>query len=189
VTIPQPAVLPPPPPAVIDTQGWRETDQRVSGRERGVAARAALNGGVIAALLSLLPFGFLIGMPLGGFLAVLFYRRRSWRAEPSSHGGFQLGALAGLIGFILLVVFIVSMVLVSKGEDQVRQQALEVLRWANARSRDPEQQKVYEYFSSPQGLTIFLELSVIMSGVIAVLLSGIGGVLSAFLLSRKGPRS
>src|SRR5205814_3423217 len=46
---------------------------RPCGFEKKSAVRAALYAGLIAALLSLLPLGFIVGSPLGGFLSVLLY--------------------------------------------------------------------------------------------------------------------
>lgn len=175
-------------PVPTQPEPWHETNQRVAGRERAVAVRAALNASVVAAILSILPGGFIIGMPLGGFLAVLFYRRRSWRAEPSPTSGFRLGALTGLFGFLLLLALAGLTLFVSKGADPVRQQAFDVLRSASARHPDPQQRQLYEYFMTPQGLKVFLVLGAILMSVISVFMSGVGGTVAAIFLRRKGPR-
>lgn len=189
VSIHESAATPAPPPPVVQRPPGHETDHRVAGRERAVAVRSALNGGVVAAVLSFLPLGFIIGMPLGGFLAVFFYRRRSWRAEPTPGAGFRLGALAGLCGFILLLIALGISIYVFKSGDQVRQQAIETLRWANSRYPDPQHPEAYKYFTTQQGLPIFLALSAFLMGIISVVLAGVGGAFGASFLHRKGPKA
>lgn len=187
INVPQPDVTAP--PLVPEAETWRETDLRVSGRERASAVRAALNGGLLGALLSLLPLGFVIGMPLGGFLAVLFYRRRSWRAEPSVLAGFRLGALAGIFASAILGVIIGADMAVSNHAADFQQQLTEKLRIAETRYPDPQQRQVIEYLMTPPGMKIAIVFTVILLGIFFVVISGVGGAVAASVLHRKGPRS
>ena len=166
-----------------------ETDRRVSNRERSIALKSALRAGAIAAALCLFPMGFVLAMPLAGFLAVLFYGRQSWRAEPSRRSGFRLGTLAGFFGFVIFAALAAIIIVASGDQDEFRRQSLEALQKAHARYSDPQQLRTLEYLMTPQGLTIGLAVSVALIGVFFVLLSGIGGAVSASILRRKGPPS
>jgi hypothetical protein len=166
-----------------------ETDRRVSNRERSIALKSALKGGAIAAALCLFPMGFVLAMPLAGFLAVLFYGRQSWRAEPSRRSGFRLGTLAGFFGFVIFAALAAIIIVASGDADQFRRQYLEALQRAHAHYSDPQQLRTLEYLMTPQGLTIGLAVSVVLIGIFFVLLSGVGGAVSASILRRKGPPS
>jgi hypothetical protein len=131
--------------------------------------------------------GFIVAMPLAGFLAVLFYGRQSWRAEPSRRSGFRLGTLAGLFGFAIFATLVAIIIVATGGENEFRQQSLEALQRAHARYSDPQQLRTLEYLMTPQGLTVGLVISAILLGILFVLLSGVGGALSATILRRKGP--
>lgn len=166
-----------------------ETDHRVAGRERTVAIRSALNGAIIAAILTTLPFGFIVGMPLGGFLAVFFYRRRSWRAEPTPGAGFKLGAIAGLLGSTIFGIIFAAMLTVSNQGAELHRQLIERFRALESRYPDPQQKQVIEFLMTPQALRTEMILSAILMAIVFVALSGIGGAVAASLLHRKGPKA
>lgn len=176
----------------VQPSGWQETNHRVAGRERAVVLRAALNAAVVAAILSLIPFASIVGMPLGGFLAVLFYKRRSWRAEPSLAGGFRLGALTGLLASAILGIVLTAGVLTSNHGPEFQQQLIQRIQTMENRYPDPDQrqaiQQMVEYLKTQQGMTTAVILGAILVAVIFVVLSGLGGMISASLLRRKGPR-
>ena len=195
VSQPEAAPLAPPP---VQNVAWRETNHRVAGRERAVILRSAINAGVVAAILSLFP-GVIVGMPVGGFLAVLFYRRRSWRAEPSLSGGFRLGALAGIIAFAIFgIVRGADASMSSRGAElrqqmiENRQQTIERFELMESRASDPQQrqtiQQAIDYLKTRQGMIAAIIFSAVIMAVICVILSGLGGLLSASFLRRKGPR-
>jgi predicted nucleic acid-binding Zn-ribbon protein len=188
VSISLPAgALPDPPPAQSDAQ--IETNRRVSDRERGIVFRSALKGGGIAAALCLLPMGFVLAMPLAGFLAVFFHGRQSWRAKSSRRSGFMLGALAGLFAFLIFGLLVSAQVSSPSGRNEFRSAMVERLQNLESNYKDPEQRKMIEYFMSPQGMPLFL---LMMGGFLCglfVFLSGVGGAISAGVLRRKGPPS
>ena len=177
------------PPVVIQPPTGHETDHRVAGRERTVAIRSALNGAIVAAILTTLPFGFILGMPLGGFLAVFFYRRRSWRAEPTPSAGFKLGAIAGLFASGLFGIVVAMMLTVSNQAAELHQQIMERFRAAESRATDPQQKQVMEFLMTPQAMRVEMIVSAVFMAVIFVVLSGIGGAVAASLLRRKGPKA
>jgi hypothetical protein len=150
--------------------------------------RSALNAGVVGALLSMVqPLASLVALPFAGFLSVLLYRRRSSGAEPSPRAGFRLGALAGLFGFGLLVVLSAGDTLVFHGQARMHAEMVQRIQQAQARNQDPQTRQVFEYFMTPQGMAFMMIFGFVIACSIFVLLSGIGGAISASLLRRKGP--
>src|SRR5213078_51745 len=94
-----PATVPasPTPPGV---SGYYAPSSRpVATPSHGSFLRAAIYAGAIATLLSTLPLGFIIGLPLAGVLAVRFYRSRGSAQHVAPALGFRLGALRGLFAF------------------------------------------------------------------------------------------
>lgn len=161
----------------------------MAGRERSVAVRAALNAALVAAILTTLPFGFILGMPLGGFLAVVFYRRRSWRAQPSPGAGFKLGACAGLFASAIFGFIVTVMLTVSNQGAELHRQLMERFRAAESRATDPQQKQMIEFLMTPQALRIEMIVSAVFMAAVFVLLAGIGGAVAANLLRRKGPKA
>jgi len=155
--------------------------------ERTAALRAAVAAGGIAGLLSLLPLGFILGSPLGGFLTVLLYRRRSWSGDPSPRTGFWLGALSGIVGFLIFAVLAGTQVLLPHGRNDIRDAMVEAIHRQQARTPDPQARQMLDYFLTPHGFVVMMIVGMIFTGVIFVLLSGVGGSISAALLRRKEP--
>ncbi len=160
-----------------------------AGSDRNAALRSALNAGVIAAVLSSLPLGpaFIFALPLAGFLCVLFYRRRSLTEEPSPGAGFRLGALTGLFGFVIFIVLTALEILVFRAQNELRDAMIQAVRQAQARSADPQARQMLDYFMTPPGLVFMMVFGFIFMCIAFVLLSGLGGAISAGLLRRKGP--
>ncbi len=79
---------------------------------QGSFLRAAIYAGAIGTLLSTLPLGFVIGVPLAGVMAVRFYRGRSSAQLVAPTLGFRLGALSGLFGFMILGLLFMCVVFV-----------------------------------------------------------------------------
>jgi MFS family permease len=135
----------------------------------------------------MLPLGFILGSPLGGFLSVLLYRRRSWSADPLPSAGFRLGALSGLFGFAIFAVLAGAQVLALHGENKVRDAMIEAVQRQQARNPDPQARQMLDYFLTPHGLIVMMIIGLILMGIAFVLLSSIGGGISAALLRRKEP--
>jgi MFS family permease len=149
--------------------------------------RSALNAGAIAAVLSLLPLGFIVAMPLAGFLGVRLYSRRSSTPELSTGAGFKLGALCGVCGFVIFTVLAAVLTLASHAQNEVRGKMIEMVRHAQASYPDARARQ-FDYFATPHGLIVWLVMSGVVICVAFVLLSGVAGAVSA-RLGRKGPRA
>jgi hypothetical protein len=173
--------------APVQTQYFPQPEARLDARLR---MRAALTAGLISAILSSIPVGpaFIFALPLGGFLAVLLYRRWSTASqEPSSGMGFRLGGLSGLFAFGTFVAVMAIETLAFGGENDLREALVRAVRQAQARSADPQARQLMEYFLTPQGLVWMVVLGLIFLAITFVLLSAIGGAISATLLGRKTP--
>jgi hypothetical protein len=151
--------------------------------------RAAFYAAIVAAILSLIqPGGALIlALPLGGFLSVLLYRRFSLGSEPSPRTGFRLGAISGLFVFGLLIVLIAVGTLARHTEGELHTQVIQVIQQAQARNPDPQARQAFEYFMTPPGMAFMMVIGFVFMCILFVLLSGVGGAISASLLRRKAP--
>jgi MFS family permease len=148
-----------------------------------------LTAGAIAALVSLLPLGIVFGSPVGGFLSVLLYRRRSWSMEPSPRMGFRLGALSGIFGYAIFLVLAAAQIALSHAQNEVRDSMIETIHRQQARNPDPQARQMLDYFLTPHGLLVMMIGGLVLMGIVFVLVSGVGGSISAALLRRKGPPS
>lgn len=178
------------PAASLSTQIDSETVlSPASGLDKSSALRATLIAGAIAALLSLLPLGIVFGAPIGGFLSVLLYRRRSWTGDPSPRAGFRLGALSGIFGYAIFLVLAAAQIALSHAQDEVRDSMIETIHRQQARNPDPQARQMLDYFLTPHGLLVMMIAGLLLMGIVFVLVSGLGGAISAALVRRKGPPS
>jgi hypothetical protein len=161
--------------------------RRAGGLDRQAAVRSALNAGAIAAVLCLLPWGFIVAMPMAGYFGVRLYRHRSLAQELSPRAGFRIGALSGLFGFLIFTVLAVVVTLAAQAEDKLRTAIIDAVQRAQALYPDHRLQW-FDYFTTPHGMVVYVILSAVFSWVAFVLLSGVGGAVSASVLRKKGPR-
>src|SRR5262249_44101663 len=156
------------PEATLRTQN----PARVSSRH--AAFRAAINGGVVGAVLSLVPMGgsFVFALPIAGFLSVLLYRRYNVGTEPTPGTGFRLGVGAGLAGFVIFMTVLTIATVGFHAQNELRDGMMQAVRQAHNRYSDPQSRVVFG--------AAFMCL-------LFVLLSGLGGAVSAALLRRKFP--
>ena len=163
--------------------------RRAGGLDRQAAIRSALNAGAIAAVLCLLPLGFIVAMPMAGYFGVRLYRRRSLAPELPPGAGFKLGAISGLFGFLIFAALTAVTTVAFRAQNDFRGAMIEAVRRAQARNPDPQARQMLEYFISPHGMVVMLVMGGILICVAFVLLSGLGGAISAALFRKKGPRA
>jgi hypothetical protein len=151
--------------------------------------RSAFYSAIVGAVLSLIQpgGGFIVTLPLGGFLSVLLYRRFSGGTEPSPRTGFRLGAISGLFVFGLLMIVVAAGTLALHSEADAHAQVIQMIHQAQARNPDPQARQRFEYLTTPQGMAFLMVVGFIFTGVLFVALSGAGGAISASLLRRKAP--
>jgi hypothetical protein len=142
--------------------------------------------GAIVALAWAVPFlSFFIWMGLAGLGGVLLYQRRVPGAIPTSGIGARIGALAGLFGFAVFVVFMALQMLVLHSTGQLRQLMQQVLQQAASQNADPRAQQVLQRLASPQGLALMLTLVLVLAFFAFLLLSSLGGALGAYLIRKR----
>jgi hypothetical protein len=166
------------------------TFSRAAGnRDARAELRAAFYSAIVGAVLSLVQPGasFIIALPVAGFLSVILYRRFSLKNEFSARTGFRLGAIGGLFAFALLMIVIAAGTLAFHSDADTHAQVIQVIQQAKARNPDPQARQVFEYFMTPQGMAFMMVVGFAFMGVLFVLLSGVGGAISASLLRRKAP--
>ncbi|MBV9623072.1 MAG: hypothetical protein JOZ14_03735 [Acidobacteria bacterium] len=164
-----------------------DLEPRALNRDSSIRLRSAATAGAIAAVLSAVPLGFFLALPLGGFLAVVFYRRYGLRSEPSATAGFRLGALAGLFAFLMFLLLTALETVAFHAGSELRQMMIEGVRRAELRNPDPQARQMLDYFMTPPGLILMAVLGGIFLCVLFVVLSGIGGTISA-AAGRRGSR-
>ena len=149
--------------------------------------RSALNAGAIAAVLCLLPLGFIVAMPLAGYFGVRLYRRRTLGQELSTADGFRLGALCGAFGFVIFTALAAVVTFGSHGQDRFRSVIIDSVQRTQARYPDHQAQWL-DYFITAHGMIVFMILCMVLACGAFVLLSGLGGAVSATRFRGKGPR-
>ena len=150
------------------------------------ALPAAALAGLIAACLMFVPLGaFGIGMLADGLLVLLFYHRRRPGAPLTPGMGAQLGMVSGVFGFAMFAIFTAIEVLVFHSGGQLRAALVEAVQQSASRTSDPQAQQVLDYLKSPAGLALVMGIGLAVIFVIFLLLSCLGGTLTAVFLRRK----
>lgn len=176
-----------PPVVIAEAEPAFPDFQPVTATNKRVWVRAAAAGGAIAALVSIIPLGSVIAIPLSGLLAVLFYRKWSHNGELPSSAGFRLGAIGGLFGFVILTIVKTMEVLATHQETMFRDLIIQSIQAQEARNPDPQARQVLEYFLTPHGIAVMMVFGLIFTCIIFVLLAGLGGSISATLFRRRPP--
>ena len=101
--------------------------------------------------------------------------------------GFRLGAGAGLAGFILLILLGTIETLGFHAQIELRDAMIQAVRQAQSRYADPQARQSLEYFLTPGGMAFLMIFGSAFMCVLFVILSGIGGAISAAFLRRKLP--
>ncbi len=91
--------------------------------------------------------------------------------------------LCGAFGFMLFSVLIAATAYFNQGK--FRSAMIELLRRGQARNPTPETQQAVEYFTTPHGFVVMLVFLGLFMCAMFVLLSGLGGAISASLGRRK----
>jgi hypothetical protein len=149
-------------------------------------APCALAAGV-AALLMFVGLNPFVAAIVAGFLAVSFARRRS-ASGLRAGAGAKLGAFGGLLLFAASTILEMLAVVVLHEGAEIRAQIMEKLQQAASRYPGPEVKPFLEFVNSPDGFAILLVGSLIFVLVAFILLSSLGGALSAAFLGRRDPK-
>jgi len=162
---------------------WSE----LHGLNWSIGLRTAILSGVISAVAAMITsavipvpqFSLLMWMLGGGIISVLIYRRARPIPLTPKNGG-KLGALSGVVAFALFFILYSVQALVSKHASEMRSTLEQQLRDQAARSGDPALQHMIEPLLTPQGMSIVIAASLVVSFLLFVILSAIGGALTAW---------
>jgi hypothetical protein len=118
---------------------------------------------------------------------VLFHRRFTGNPAVEPSQGLRLGALTGVFAFGAFVVLMAIETLAFHGGGELRQAMVDRIHQAQKLNPDPQAQHVFAYFLTPQGMALMMVMGLIFTGVVFVLLAGLGGTISAAFSRRKPP--
>lgn len=141
--------------------------------------------GFLLMVLGLNPFVAALG---AGFLSVALYRRRASGIAIRAGTGARLGALSGLLFFAIAISVEALAVAVLHQGAEVRNTMIEKVQQTATRYPGPEMQRLLDLVKTPDGLTALIVASLICGFVAFLVLSSIGGALSAAFLGRNDRR-
>ena len=171
----------------VNSPGSYDNQRPVTALQWSHALPAAAMGGLIAAVVMIIPAGplGLVMLATAGALSVLFYRRRNPVAALTPGAGARLGALSGVLGFGIFAIVTAIEMLVFRTGGQLRDAMLQAIQQSAARSSDPQAQQAVEYLKSPQGLALMMALGLIGVCLAFMVFSSLGAALAAAMLRRK----
>ena len=148
----------------------------------------------IAGILSLLPrISALccLWLPLGGLLAVWFYKRTTPTPRVSAGMGFRLGAVTGVIAYGLYIVISAAELLIARFAlhqnvgAELRATFLKALEQGVAKNPTPEAQQMLKSFSSPEGMAIAITLGLVLMFLGFIIFSSLGGGAGSVMFGEK----
>ena len=150
---------------------------------------AALMGGVFSALVMNFLGGLLgLGFIGGGVVAVYAYRRRVPGAVLSLGSGAKLGAVSGLLGFVVFGVLLTLEVLLKHAGGKFYEMIFESLN-QTARNSDPQiqqqMQDMIQQLNTPEGFAVLMIFMCIVVCLIFVFFSVLGGAIGSSMTRRK----
>jgi hypothetical protein len=141
---------------------------------------------LIASILMSLGLYPLVSLLSVGFLAVLFYRQRRPGLPLKTLAAAGLGALSGILCFVMTACWIGLAASVSDFRIKLREQLLEnAQKLAASHPADPQIQLLLAQMKTPEGLLVVIIAASILFFVISVLLAGLGGALGGAILGRR----
>ncbi len=159
---------------------------RAANLAAGLGALAAL---LVAVLTGVPQLAFFLWMLGGGMLAVVIYRRRQHLGFMSTGMGARLGAMAGLMGFVIFGLLSLVQMLAMRGTGQLRAALEQALKTSAAHSGNPEAQQMVQQFLTPEGMRLLLALGIVLMLVLFVALSSLGGAIAAAVVGKRETRT
>ena len=175
----------PPVPIVVPAPGTDPYRAAASADERKRWLRAAIYAGAIGGLFSIIPAGFLLGIPLSGVLAVRLFRNARFQVRIPPRMGFRLGVLAG--GFasgIFAAITLLSFTNATVWKEFAREWVERVHR-AEVLNPDPQVRQFFEYLLTRQGMAAGVIVSLLLTCVAFVVVAGLAGMASAAISNRR----
>lgn len=141
---------------------------------------------LIASLLMVLGLNPFVAMLSVGFLAVVFYRQLQERTPVRAVDGARLGALGGLLWFVLSAILQGTAVFVLRQGPEMHDQVLKkIQQTAQTVPNDPQVQALLDYMKTPSGFMAMIVLAFIFAFFAALILGTLGGALAGAVLGRR----
>ena len=167
---PQPQPLPVRDPGEMD---WRQA--------LPAAALAAGLGGFVFLLIAVAEgqpkLSFIAWMVGSGLLSVPIYRRKHL-GNITTLVGAKVGALAGLLSFIIFAILTSGQILASRGGGQLRAMLEEQLKRSVSQSGDAATQALLQRFLTPEGMATLIALGMVLMLFGFLILASIGGAIA-----------
>ena len=150
------------------------------------AVPGAVVAGALLAAASLIPFAapLLLMLAAGGFTVVFYTRRSQTRLTPRAAA--RVGAMGGLVGFVLLVALLAATMAASGGRmvEMLRQAMIERM----GSSPPAQAQEVMDKLMTPSGMATVIIFGLFVFLLVVLIASAAGGaIVSSLLGRRKGP--
>lgn len=152
------------------------------------AGRSCAMAALVAALIMMFGMVPILAALGAGFLAVNFYHRRNPAWLVTARSGARLGAVCGVLFFLMGAVFEALAVYVTHSQGQVREKMVEALQTAATRSNDPQVQAAFEQLKTPEGIAFMLVLGMIVLFVVSIAAGGLAGALTGAFVGRRKAR-
>jgi hypothetical protein len=144
---------------------------------------------LIASIFMVVPLsGFGLGMLTAGALAVILYRRRNPGIDLTAGMGAKLGAISGVMGFAIFGIVAGLGATFFDAGGQLRTSLLQAIEQSASRATEPQARQIFEFFKTPQGLAAVIVVSLAFIFVAFMVLSTLGGSLTAALLRRRAQK-
>ncbi len=139
---------------------------------------------IVAALITVVSKSTGLAMLAAGFLSVVLYRRRCPTTNVTAGMGARLGALTGALGFGVVGVTLALWTVFRSGKD-IHDAFVTYIQQNAGQSGDPRFQQVIDLLNTPDGFTLIMIFTLLMTLVAFAIFGSIGGAIGAFLLHRK----
>jgi len=152
----------------------------------------ALLAGAGAAVLSAIPIvslGCCLWTLGAGGLAVALYQRRVPDTLITTGMGMRLGALAGLIAFVIHAVVTTLSFLLFRSSSDFRRALQQQMDKQIANSPDPKAQEImrqmFDWINTPQGMATFMVGMMVVLAIVFVVFTAAGGALGASMFGKR----
>lgn len=120
-----------------------------------------------------------------GFLAVVLYRQRRPGLPATPLSGAGLGALSGVLWFVISAIAGGLVILATHKEPELHDEMMKKIQQVSAGSNDPQVQALLDYIKTPSGFAVVVILSLVLVFFAAIILGSIGGAVGGAVFGRR----
>lgn len=152
------------------------------------AFRSCALAAFLASLLMALRLYPPVAIVSAGFLAVVLYRQR-WPASVITLGmGIRLGALSGLLLFVITSIAGAAVTLFGHKGAEIRSDLIKSIDQVASQTTDPQALALLHYTKTPAGLEWFMVASVVILFFTSIVLASVGGAIAGAVFRRQDRR-